>query len=335
MIPRRGNDYVLITSRNRECNERPVAGGREVEEMKEGEAIELLMKCARYEREEQDSKTLVAMLGYLPLAIEQAAGFIRSKRISVARFTAIYETNKSELLKRSPSLSHKIYYRETVATTWKISFAEVEQQDPLASEILRLTAFLDGAKIQIELLQAGCKVLDNEWRLSEATDLSIEDALGCLLSYSLVRRLLGDDIAVHLLVQEIVRESIAKDASLYFEPALKLIESQFPWGGDLANLNTCMNYLSQARSCAKYGIMFETKIYEMHSLLNSLGSFCNAHGQYDEAITYDERALKIEEKASGVDHINTADTINNLGSTYDSQGKYDEAITHYERSLRI
>ena len=43
----------------------------------------------------------------------------------------------------------------------------------------------------------------------------------------------------------------------------------------------------------------------------------------------------MKEKAFGVDHINTADTINNLGSTYDSQGKYDEAIAQYERALRI
>src|SRR5208282_5039112 len=103
----------------------------------------------------------------------------------------------------------------------------------------------------------------------------------------------------------------------------------------LANLNSCMDYLAQGRSCAKYGIMFETEIYEMHSLLDSLGSFCHAYGQYDEAIAHYERSLRIKEKAFGVDHINTADTINNLGSTYDSQGKYDEAIAHYEHSLRI
>src|SRR5205814_663668 len=127
-------------------------------------------------------------------------------------------------------------------------------------------AFLDGAKIQYNLLQAGCNVLHNESRLSETTDLGIEDTLKCLLSYSLVRRLLGDEITVHLLVQEMVRESIADNGFLYFESALKLVESQFPWGGDLANLNTCLDYVSQARSCAKYG-MFETKIYEMCSLL--------------------------------------------------------------------
>jgi hypothetical protein len=134
-------------------------------------------------------------------------------------------------------------------------------------------SFLDGAKIQIDLLQAGSEVLNNEWRLSAATDLTIEDALQCLLSYSLVRRLVGDDIAIHLLVQEVVRESIIKDASLYFEAALKLVNCQFPWGGDLANLNTCMNYLAQARSCAKYGIKFNSEIHEMVSLLSSLGSF--------------------------------------------------------------
>ena len=111
LIPRRGNGCVLTTSRNQESDGELAVGGHEVEEMKEDEAIQLLLKCARCEGSEQDSKTLVSILGYLPLAIEQAAGFIRSKRISVARYTAIYEKNKSELLRRSPSLSHKIYYR--------------------------------------------------------------------------------------------------------------------------------------------------------------------------------------------------------------------------------
>src|SRR5207248_845532 len=46
-------------------------------------------------------------------------------------------------------------------------------------------------------------------------------------------------------------------------------------------------------------------------------------------------ALRIYEKAFGVDHINTADTINNLGNTYAKQGKYDETITEYQWALRI
>ena len=54
-----------------------------------------------------------------------------------------------------------------------------------------------------------------------------------------------------------------------------------------------------------------------------------------KAIAQYERALRIKEKAFGVDHIKMANTINNLGNTYNSQGKYDEAIAQYERALRI
>src|SRR5204862_5180822 len=44
---------------------------------------------------------------------------------------------------------------------------------------------------------------------------------------------------------------------------------------------------------------------------------------------------RICEKAFGVDHINTADTVMGIGLTYDNQGNYDEAITQYQRALRI
>ena len=243
--------------------------------------------------------------------------------------------NQSDLLKEKLPISHKVYYEKTVATTWKISFTRVDQQDPLASEILRLMIFLDGSKIQKDLFTAASEVLNENWRLSKATLLTIEYALRSLQTYSLIRPLSGNNIAIHLLVQQVMLADIGEDALIYFEAALKLVHSQFPWGGDLENLNRCLSYLAQGQSCVKYGIEFENNASEMKELLDSLGAFFHRYGQYDEAIAHYERSLRIKEKAFGVDHINTADTINNLGFTYDSQGKYDEAIAHYERSLRI
>ena len=67
----------------------------------------------------------------------------------------------------------------------------------------------------------------------------------------------------------------------------------------------------------------------------NLGSTYDSQGKYDEAVVYNQRALKVYENAFGVDHINTADTIMNLGVTYRHQGKYDEAIAQYERALTI
>src|ERR1700721_3067901 len=110
--------------------------------------------------------------------------------------------NRSNSLKESLPMSHKVYYEQTVASTWKISFDEVESRDPLASEILCLMAFLDGARIQREIFEAGGPCLTDEWRLSKADIWTMEKSFGCLQSYSLIRRLDDNDLSMHILVQQ-------------------------------------------------------------------------------------------------------------------------------------
>ena len=338
LIPRGENGCILSTSRNRASDGELASGGCEVEEMKESEAVDFLLNCSRLRRsedQEQEAKNLVQKLRYLPLAIEQAGGYIRTKGISISRYTSLYELNKSDALKQPLAMSHKVYYEHTVATTWKISFEEVDDRDPLASEILRLMAFLDGSKIQKELFEEGGKALTDEWKLSKATIWSIEDSFGCLQSYSLVRPLEGNDVSMHLLVQEVVREHVRLSGHDFSNGALKLVCSQFPWGGDLENLGRCLKYVSQAKVCSQNDSKTGTYSDDLVWLVGSLGAFFHRNGQYDEAIEQYERALRSYEKAFGVDHINAADRIMNIGVTYDSQGKYDEAIEQYERALRI
>src|SRR5436305_1317660 len=336
LIPRGQSGCVLITSRNRARVKKLANAGCEVIEMVESEAMQLFTECSQLsvsDSNEQYVKALIRSLGYLPLAIEQAGSFIQASGISVVRYIALYEANKSDLLKEK--LPTNIYYHETVATTWKISFADVDRQDPLASEMLRLMPFLDGVKIHKDIFETGSKILTNDWKLSKATIYNLEQSFRCLQSYSLIRTLAGDDVAIHLLVQQVIRENIGPDASSYFVGALKLVSYQFPWGGDLANLGTCLNYLAHARCCVEDEMAKENKSDEMMSLLDSLGAFFDSNGQYTEAIEQYRRSLKIREKAFGVDHINTTEAERNLGITYHSQGKYDEAIKQYERALKI
>jgi len=118
-----------------------------------------------------DAMTLVQILGYLPLAIEQAGSYIRTKGVSVSRYIGLYRLNQSDALKEALPMSHKVYYEHTVATTWKISFEEVDSRDILASELLRLIAFLNGAKIQKELFEVGGKSLTEEWSFIQSDDM--------------------------------------------------------------------------------------------------------------------------------------------------------------------
>ena len=89
LIPRGENGCVLSTSRNRASDGELASGGCEVEEMTESEAVDFLLDCSRQRRlegQEQEAKNLVQKLGYLPLAIEQAGSYIRTKGISFSRY---------------------------------------------------------------------------------------------------------------------------------------------------------------------------------------------------------------------------------------------------------
>ena len=48
-----------------------------------------------------------------------------------------------------------------------------------------------------------------------------------------------------------------------------------------------------------------------------------------------QRTLRIDEKALGPDHLNTAQSLNNLAAVYGDQGRYEEAVPLYQRALAI
>ena len=335
LIPKGESGKGLITSRNRASDGEVASAGNEIVEMTENEAIELLSKSSRIKESHDDQwSRLVRLLGCLPLAIEQAASFIRTSGMSIQKYISLYEANQPKLLNETLPKSLRVYYQHTVATTWKVSFAQLEELDPLACEMLRLTIFLDGTNIQKDVFEGAGEVLDGAWSLSTASDLRLEQAFQHILEFSLIRPLIDEAFAVHRLVQEIMLIDIGDKAQHHLLATIVLVERRFPWGGEPSNLRTCLRYSTQAHSCIRHGVKFEIVSDEMIRLLGSVAAFFDVNGQYDDAITQYKQALLIKEKAFGVDHINAANTINNL-DTYDSQGKYDEAIAQYERALRI
>ena len=58
-------------------------------------------------------------------------------------------------------------------------------------------------------------------------------------------------------------------------------------------------------------------------------------GEYDKALEYYQKSLKIREKVYGKEHPDTAESYNNIGSVYNSKGEYDKALEYYQKSLKI
>lgn len=93
---------------------------------------------------------------------------------------------------------------------------------------------------------------------------------------------------------------------------------------DLANENLKKESLSSS----------EKKVFKKALSLgyNSLGIIFYNKGDYDKAINYYSRSLKIREEIG--DKKGIAATLNNFGIVYQDQGDYAKAIEYYTRSLK-
>ena len=68
---------------------------------------------------------------------------------------------------------------------------------------------------------------------------------------------------------------------------------------------------------------------------NNIGMAYYSEGEYDRAIEYYQKALKIDLKKLGPEHPDTAIRYNNIGTGYYSKGEYDRAIEYYQKALKI
>lgn len=123
-IPQGGGGHVLITSRNPVW--RGVASPQPVDAMKPKEAVDFLLGRTG-QKDRMAAGELAKELGYLPLALEQAGAYIDAHASAIASYLDLFRKRQGELLKLGkPSTD----YPDTVATTWEISFREVEASCP-------------------------------------------------------------------------------------------------------------------------------------------------------------------------------------------------------------
>ncbi|KAJ7848221.1 hypothetical protein B0H13DRAFT_1645682, partial [Mycena leptocephala] len=149
-FPQCDHGNILITSRNPGLC--VYAGSHStVSDMEETDAIDLLLRSAAQESTDHNRTTagqIVKVLHYLPLAIIQGGAFV-SKSEDLDSYLALYEKNRSRLLKQKPAQSHD-NYSWTVYTTWQISFDQLSQP---AATFLQLCSLLHHQGISEQTFQ--------------------------------------------------------------------------------------------------------------------------------------------------------------------------------------
>ena len=233
-LPIGASGSVLITTRDRNAIGSVASSGLPLTEMGPLDAERLFLRIRSLgaepkqqrsisESEHQDLKQILEELQYFPLAIDQAASFIRENSPMTLREYVTYLKPRSvdrERLLRFKQANPT--YPDSIMTTWEISLQYLERTQPRAGWILQLLGFLDHSSISEKLLTSVTKRIP--W-MFDATmagkqlpfkyqaqmahlkdDVGFRVAIGTLVSLSLLRRhLSGPTLHVHPLVHEWIR----------------------------------------------------------------------------------------------------------------------------------
>ncbi|WP_336205687.1 FxSxx-COOH system tetratricopeptide repeat protein [Nonomuraea sp. LPB2021202275-12-8] len=204
-----GTGHVLITSRSQAWSS--VAVTLEIDVFSREESVEHLRRRVR-SLDPADALRIADALGYLPLAIEQAAAWLQETRMPAPMYVIELETQTLSTLDLNPPDD----YPHSVAATWEISFNQLNVRSPAAGRLLQLCAFFAPESISQSLIYS-----DEMLELLRAFDSSLRDklVLGRIIRdigrYALAKVDQGNNtIQVHRLVQKVIRSRMPVEEAL-------------------------------------------------------------------------------------------------------------------------
>ncbi len=336
------NGHIILTTRAQALG--AVAYAVQVEEMDKEEGTQLLLKRGKLLKTGQllaqvdtsirsIAESLVEAVGGLPLALDQAAAYIEETGCSLTDYLKLYQTRHQDLLQRRGTLVTD--HPETVAATWSLSFQKVEQENKAAAELLRLCAFLAPDAIPEEIISEGASELGKILAPVAADPLHLNDAIGVLRKYSLVKRdTETNTLSIHRLVQQVLKDGMnEKVRRQWAERAVRAVNQVFPYGWEVENWPQCRRLLAQAQVCERmieeYGLVFAGAA----RLLLYCGLYLYRQALYVLAEPFFLSALSIAGKLDNSEYPRTYDMQHGLAILYQDQGKYSEAEELYREAL--
>ena len=321
-LPKSKQGAIVFTTRDRKIAVKLAQQNVvNVPAMGEDAATRLLEKCLVNPdliNSQQDTNTLLSQLTYLPLAIVQAAAYINENGTTLEDYVLLLGDQEEEVIELlSEEFEDDGRYRDVknpVATTWLISFEQIQQRDPLAADYLSFMACVEPKDIPQSLLPLG---------VSRKREI---DAIGTLTAYSFINRRPGDTaLDLHRLVHVAMRNWLRKEMQLAqsTKKAIVRLEDVFP-DDSHENRSLWRTYLPHVR-CALESNTVNKDWEPRMNLLARYGSCLYKDGRWDEAEKIYVQVMEIWKGKFGANHSSTLTSMINLAEIYRNQGRLDEA----------
>ncbi|KAL2886088.1 Nephrocystin-3 [Ceratocystis lukuohia] len=204
-LPQSREGRIMFTTRSRTVSWLAVkSDSLELEEMSSEELTTILMRSMEvhndqsYIHDEHSINELLDELCHLPLAVAQAADYMAINQIPVAEYLELLRDSNEEkvelLTHHHPDNVHLEDSQGAVATTWLITFRQIQKTSSDAVDLLRFIAKVEAKAIPQTMLPGS----ENK--------KSVVDAIGILLAYGFIRKQKTNDLfdmhsLVHLTTQ--------------------------------------------------------------------------------------------------------------------------------------
>ncbi|KAL2864142.1 uncharacterized protein BJX67DRAFT_225831 [Aspergillus lucknowensis] len=261
---------------------------------------------------------LLEQLMFLPLAITQAAAYISSNDIELGDYTTLLQEQELDVIEvLSEDFEGEGRYKEIinpVATTWLISFQQIQQKDPLAVEYLAFMACINPRDIPQSLLP---EAMSKKKRI---------DALGILKAFSFINEQGKDNtLSLHRLVYLATRNWLRKQGqfSLYIQKAADHFSQVFP-NNNHENQKIWRKYLPHALSMINEEA-FKTEQRRYVKLIRNIARCLQADGRYNEAVMLFEDNMNLQKRGESYHDLSALTAMADLGSIYCIQGRWNEA----------
>ena len=363
-IPTGNRGNILITSRNRSMGR--VIGFKdliEVTEMEESDAITLLLRVSDLDSSPEHIQTaqgIVAELGYIPLAIDQAGAYIESGKCDINKYLRRFFIHRQTLMSDA-TFKGASGYDQTVYGTWDLSFKEIEkrgkstggnaQAAQAAILILQICAFYHHSNISKDIFRSAA---EESGKLTVHSDVAeklpqaaasldhtllaldkdghwdamiFEDGISVLLSFSLMKRGKSSRVlSIHPLVHAWSQEKMSKcEQQRQCQIGSTILACAISWrftSEDYALRRLIYPHILENESYA-YQVGLIQEYYD--DKWQNFALVMSENGDWKNAQELESKVVDMRKNLLGAEHPHTLTSMGNLAATYSDQGRWNEA----------
>ncbi|KAL2798841.1 violaceus kinesin [Aspergillus keveii] len=343
-LPLKGSGHILFTARNRKVAVHLASSNVVHISVPNSEGAVQILEKSLIEKDLLDdfitTMTLLKRVAFLALAIIQAAAYINKNLIGLSDYIEVLQEQEADVIELlSEDFGDEARYRDLqnpVATTWLISFQQIQKLDQLAADYLSFMACIHPREIPLSLLpEASSKVKRT-------------NALGLLKAFSFISKqaeYLNLYRLVHLSTRNWLRsqQQFGRQVSM---TAMRFAARDFDWEQHtelIKGVGLCLGMDERYNEA----IFFFKKLLrtqkQTHGDTNDKTLSCMADlawayrglGRWIEAEELEIRVLETRKQILGPEHYKTLFAIRNLAFTWSRLGKWQDAEAMREQVLEI